>query len=489
MPSMLLPGRIISFLPFILCCLFSSGSAQSAAIAYRIQDRWGYADTLGNILITPAYDEVYKGCLYNTALVVANNKKWGAVSRAGKVVVPLQFDRIQYLNDFMLTENVVSNVYLYGLYDAKGKLLLPPEEQEINLVNKRWVVAHSRGTKKRSGVGLLNTKTKGIEWIIPRTYNAVYFNSSDSVFVVETDVKRVEYQINGLASLKKISEVAIEEEDIVIAEMKAMDNSTTWRPMEEFTISLSVLDTATTLGVRTKALVKTAQATWKKQRKIVLTDCENIQVVKYPNGATETSVKDKTRDKTNAWAIVRKNGKYGAYFSVPQEAFIPCQYDSIYISTIPYGCDRSMIMARVNGKWGIIGMDNKPVTGFLYDDILFQDSHFYGPNYRICFFFKNQGMVVKTGNRFNILIDSTRLASATGFDTINPETKTRLGMVLFDGPKKGLFREGHFFSPAYTGVGTFDDILSSHYPLVAIVDANQKLLGFADRKGILYFRD
>jgi hypothetical protein len=486
---MLSPSRIIRFFTVILSCVVICTSAQQAAIAYRVQDRWGYADTLGNILIAPAYDEVYNGCLYNTALVVANNKKWGAVSRAGKVVVPLQFNRIMYLKDFLLTENIVSNVYLYGLYDAKGKLLLPPEEQEISLVNKRWVMTNSPGTKKRSGVALLNTKTKGIEWIIPRTYNAVYFNSSDSVFVVETDSKRIEYKINGLSSVRKISETAIDEEDVVITEMKDMDNSTNWRPLEEFTISLSVLDTVTTLGLRTKALVKTAQANWKKQRKVVLMDCENIQVVKYPNGATETSVKDKTRNKTNAWAIVRKDGKYGAYFSVPNEAIIPCQYDSIYISTIPYRCDRNMIMARVNGKWGIIGLDNKPVTGFLYDDILFRDTYFYGPNYRTCFFFRNQGMVVKTGDRFNILTDSTRLASVTGFDKIGPETKSKLGMVLFDGSQKGLFREGYFFSPSYTGVGTFDYILSSNYPLVAIVDANQKLLGYADRKGILYFKD
>ena len=464
-------------------------SSQDPAVVYRIKDRWGYADTLGNILITPVYDDVYKGCLFNTALLVANNKKWGAVSRTGKIVVPLQFSRILYLQDFLLTENVVSNVYLYGLYDASGKLLLPPEEQEISLLNKNMIIVDSPDTRKRSGVALLDAKTNSIKWIIPRVYSSVYFWSKDSVFVAETDTKRVKYKLNGQSSLKKISEVSIDKTDDAIEVSMDTDDNRNWGPIEEFTISLSVLDTVTSNGSKTKALVKLSQSGWKKQRSVVLTDCEHIRLVKYPNDAKETSYKDQRRNKTDSWAIVRKNGKYGAYFSLPTEAIIPCMYDSVDISAIPYACERIMVKAKLNGKWGIVGLNNKPVTGFLYDNILFQDKYYYGPNYRTCFFFKSQGMVVKTGDRFNILLDSTRLASANGFDKISPETKTRLGMVLYDGQKKGLLREGNLFLPSYTGEGTFESVLSNNYLLVAIMDANQKLLGFADRKGILYFKD
>jgi WG containing repeat len=481
--------RIVYVLTIILSCLCTHLFAQTAAVAYRIKDRWGYADTLGNVLITPAYDDVYKGCLFNTALLVANKNKWGAVSRTGKIVVPLQFSTIRYLNDFLLTENIVSNIYLFGLYDASGKLLLPPEEQEINLINQRLIIAGSRGSKKRSGVALLDTKKNSVKWIIPRVHNSVYFNSKDSVFVAETDTKRIEYKMNAQYSVRKISEVSINKDDDAVEVLMDMDDNRRWGPIEEFTISLSVLDSITPTGSKTKALVKLSQSSRKKQRSVVLTDCEDIKVIKYPNDAQEISYKDQRHNKTDSWAIVRKNGKYGAYFSVPTEALIPCMYDSIDISVIPYECKRIVLKAKLNGKWGVVGLNNKPVTGFLYDEILFQDKYYYSSNYRTCFFFKRQGMAVKTGDRFNILRDSTRMASANGFDKIGPDTKDKLGMVLYDGQKKGLFREGELFSPSYTGEGTFDLILSYNYLLVAIVDANQKLLGYADRKGILYFKD
>ena len=105
----------------ILCLIYHAPSlAQGIAVAYREKDHWGYADTLGNIIVKPIYDDVRKASTLTSALLVSKDKKWGVISTNGKVVVSMKHSRIlDHQEGYFITEFIeAGGKYMYGLYDG-----------------------------------------------------------------------------------------------------------------------------------------------------------------------------------------------------------------------------------------------------------------------------------------------------------------------------------------------------------------------------------
>jgi hypothetical protein len=461
-------------------------SAQTITVSYRQGNLWGYADTLGNMIINPEYHDVNKGVTTTDALLVSRNNKWGVVSKKNGMIIPIKHDRI-YDNypPYFLTQDSNQDGYLNGLYTNQGKSIFPPGPYEFSWTNKRDIVTvRSTGKVSTVGMALLNSKSGRIEWIIPNIYKELNRNS-DSSYIAETNTKRVEYLVSG-SSAKKIKETKIDEPEYAEIVSMEEDRSSTG-PLYEVKVTLSIKDSIVS-GSKTKTLIKTQAWQHQKSGTPVITDCESIRLISYPNNHAEWIYFDQRRFVVSAWAIVRKNGKYGAYFATPKDTFIPCVYDSIGTDIIPLGCETILVKAKQNGKWGLLSLKNLTVTKFNFDEILFEDEKFYGPNYTSCFRFSD-GLIVKTGERYNILKAPDLLAHATGFQDARSLKTKNDGIVVFDGSKKGLFREGLLFLPAYSGNGEFGNVSTSRYPLVEILGPDKKLIGYADRKGIVYFKD
>jgi hypothetical protein len=480
--------RFFCTLIAILNLALSTSHSQEIFIPYRKGPHWGYADTLGKIVIAPVYDQVSNGWTVGTNLKVSKDMKWGVVSRKNKVLVPLKHDHVANIHKgYIVSEDKTEGyAYLHGLYNHKGTLLIPPEDQSIDIFNSRIIFVRSPRQSKRSGVALLNSKGTKLTWIVPRVNEDLYFRNGDSVLVVETGSKVIEYKVSRAFVLKKIKESDADPfEDDHIVEVASEERPLYGGPVREARIILSTDFVINAEGKKTFLLKKT-QMNSHDQDGPVLTDCEKINIVQYPNGGKETYFRDKTRWISDHWAIAHKNEKYGAYFPVPESTVIPFEYDSITKDIIPYKCKTVLVKAKRNGKWGLIDRRNRVVTGFIFDDIIFPGHHFYGANYTSCFNF-DQGLIVRSGDRYNVLRDSATVVYPPGFDlAIDPE-RARQGIRVFDSNKKGLYYSGHLFRPSYDGDGEFGDIVTSRFPLAQIVDKNKKLLGYVDKKGIVYF--
>jgi hypothetical protein len=474
----------------VLLLSISTVFAQDIAIAYRKGAHWGYADTLGNVVIEPVYDEVVRGWTPMTKLLVAKNQKWGVVSEKGKVTVPLEHSYVTQIKEgFFFTGTKTENDdYLNGLYNSKGKLLIKAERQDINFYNDRIIIIRSPSPLKRSGVALLNTSGSKITWLIPRTNRTIYSSASDSVIFVETETKTIQYKVSRTNELTKLTESDLLLDDAVMFEEVISNEDTYHGPIYDMSVNLAIRDTVNAKGDQSFDLLKKTELNRKKEESTVLEGCEHITIVQYPNGYKEDFYSEKKkRAVTDQWAIIRKDGKYGAFFSVPKDTFIPFQYDAIGQELLPYRCQTIVLKAKRNGKWGLIDLNNKIITDFAFDDILLSNDY-YGSNFKRCFEFK-QGLIVRKGARYHLLTESKTDIYPKGFERAMNSQRPGQGLSLFEGNKKGYYYWGHLFLPSYEGDGAFGDVDTGSYTLVRIVDKDKKLLGFVDKKGIVYFKD
>lgn len=480
------------FCGLIAVLLFSTSTvfSQDIFIAYRKGSQWGYADTLGNIVIEPVYDEVVKGWTPMNKLLVARNNKWGVVSEKGKVTIPLEYSYVYPTESgyFFTGTKTAKDDYLHALYNSKGKLLIKPEQQDISFINDRMIMVRSQGALNRSGVGRLNSAGNKITWLIPRTNKLVYFTPSDSIIHVETETKAIDYKITKTNEVQKVKEEDLILDEGVMFEEVVGNEEGPSGPAYTVTVSLAIHDTINAKGEKLFNLVKTTDLTRKKTETTLIEGCDQVTIVKYPNGYKEYfSSEIRTPSVTDQWAIVRKGGKYGAYFSGPKEAFIPFEYDSIGQEILPFECETIALKVKRNGKWGLIDLKNSLVADFIFDGIMLPTT-LYGRNYKTCFEMKH-GLIVKKGARFHLLTSSKNDIYPKGFERAINADRLMLGLILFEGPKKGLYHYGHLFIPSYEGEGEFRTVETGRYPLATVVDKGQKLLGFVDKKGIVYFRD
>ncbi|MCB0642664.1 MAG: WG repeat-containing protein, partial [Phaeodactylibacter sp.] len=82
---------------------------------------WGYVDTLGQMVISPAFS--FAQDFVNEVGIVEYHGKWGMVSMAGDELIPCRYDRVAFLEN---TNNQIIRVYKqdekYGVIDTSGQL-------------------------------------------------------------------------------------------------------------------------------------------------------------------------------------------------------------------------------------------------------------------------------------------------------------------------------------------------------------------------------
>jgi WG containing repeat len=128
MKKLLILSCILTFIEPIM-------AQNTLLIPYRDGNRWGYSDTLGNIIIKPRFDSVgfYKYGKSNTlpdvAMVVQKGKK-GLITTTGNFILPIQFDSIN-LDVLLEGHFVVKKNNKFGLHDAVGKPILPVRYEQI----------------------------------------------------------------------------------------------------------------------------------------------------------------------------------------------------------------------------------------------------------------------------------------------------------------------------------------------------------------------
>jgi hypothetical protein len=117
--------------------------------------KWGYIDSTGHVIITPAYDGA-KQVVKETA-IVKQAKKWGMIDMHGATRIPIMYDALNYMMaDTNLFVTAQINGIRYGYIDRNGNIKIPAELKQSKVLGNgfigftrtgKWGVINSQGAE------------------------------------------------------------------------------------------------------------------------------------------------------------------------------------------------------------------------------------------------------------------------------------------------------------------------------------------------------
>lgn len=139
----------------LLSCLFSiffspQIKAQTELIPYRIQDKWGYSDVKGKLIIDPLYDEA--GQFRADVTWVKKDGKFGFIKKDGTLLTDFEFDKAGYFYfgtarvskdsvDFCIDyqgQRVVCRMGCGGSFDALNSFFTYKKADKIGIIVGNW---------------------------------------------------------------------------------------------------------------------------------------------------------------------------------------------------------------------------------------------------------------------------------------------------------------------------------------------------------------
>ncbi|MBK7410071.1 MAG: WG repeat-containing protein [Saprospirales bacterium] len=101
-------------------------------IPFRVDKLWGFCDTLGNILMPPAYDSIgfFELCPAKQALFQQQGR-WGILDEQFNIVVPAKYEAIELLGDEKTGYILIYDKGKKGLMDASYEAILPTQYDSI----------------------------------------------------------------------------------------------------------------------------------------------------------------------------------------------------------------------------------------------------------------------------------------------------------------------------------------------------------------------
>lgn len=143
---------------------------------YQENNKWGYKDGKGNIIVTPKYDGAEKFS-WGFA-IVEMNKKFGFINAKGEEIVAPVYDKVE---NFRYGYAKIQSDKKWGLVDGKGKIILSTKYDGITQIYKEKYVSVELNGKW----GLIDFKENVI---IPIEYDYTLFGN-DGVFAVSKNDK------------------------------------------------------------------------------------------------------------------------------------------------------------------------------------------------------------------------------------------------------------------------------------------------------------
>jgi WG containing repeat len=128
------------------------GRLADGLIAVKVEGKWGFMNTLGQIVIAPQFDpdigEYGDDIYYRTFAVglalVKSKGKWGYINKSGKYVIAARFDKA---NPFESGLARVSVKEKWGLINRSGEFVVPPTFERVESFAEGLAVVSIDGKK------------------------------------------------------------------------------------------------------------------------------------------------------------------------------------------------------------------------------------------------------------------------------------------------------------------------------------------------------
>lgn len=459
--------------------------AEGTYIPYREKDRWGFADTMGRVVLKPQFDTVYD---YQIGFFrVQKNGKLGLWSQKGEKVFDCQFKDLGIRDSFIITERSEG----YELYAKTGKPLVEGKFRAISYleVGLFELIDH----ENQGGVAKVNFKKGGFEkWVSKPSSDFSYATRSDlGELIICTSLKEGNEKItvyNPDLSVKKEQERVVEPEEPVFVDMGNEEDSGYFvsNPFESPSYQLVEIPSGKKfkLAVRQKML-----ADFMPKKDNIKNDTLSLifDEIKFMDWAGLFTKETGWTFSTNvgSWAVVTQKTKKGV-INGRGELILQFDYDEIGDNILAWDCKIALFKCKKNGYWGLVDHEEHIIVPFIYDDIVVEGGYFRLGKVPTCFNFQ-AGLLVRKGEKFGVVGPRGKLLVPVEMDEIVKDNKSS-NLHLRKAALYGISAGESYFEPTrpsrYNGITYFNN-----YPVANAMDPSGKFLGYADKKGFYYFKD
>jgi len=116
--------------------VYSDGLAAFSTVNEKGEQKWGFVDKEGKVVINPQFDDVSNFC-DNKCGVMNSDSKWGFIDKEGKIIINYQFDGT---GDFKNGKCVVESSDKKGLIDNDGKYIINPQFSDMIIDGNMYLI-------------------------------------------------------------------------------------------------------------------------------------------------------------------------------------------------------------------------------------------------------------------------------------------------------------------------------------------------------------
>ena len=321
-------------------------------IPYAEKGQYGYADTLGKVLLTPQYKSVTFFEANGSAIVgnTTNNQElFGVINAEFKLVLPIKFSAITFNGNLITAETINQENTTKGLYNNLGNEILQMKYSGIS-ITQNFITAYNGRIK---ALYRYNTQTKQGEKLYKETTENIYLHKDNNNRVTHFSVinnkdVKVYYDTLGnvIANLEKIKASAKEKTKIIA------ENTPT---KEHFVYTKNKMKGFITYQINNKLKRDSFAPVYQNLKSVRLNHSEIL--------------------------LAKQKGKWGAIDN-NNKIIVPFKYDSISCFRTCQSDDAKDgidFFVKEDNKWGMINSKqaSKYILLNIYEDILEFECPFY----------------------------------------------------------------------------------------------------------------
>ncbi|MBB5439026.1 hypothetical protein HDC92_002710 [Pedobacter sp. AK017] len=498
-------------LSLLMLFAFNTTNAQSPLIPYRLGKLWGLADTTGTIKLTPAYDAIELDQVKRVGskesipfFITQKNKKYGLLQGTSTILTAKHY-RLFIDSVFIQENRQIENNHTVGgsrtiVRNLKGTVLFPDSIMEITPVKyskQPQMMMFVTFGKNCSGAFLYDHKKQVItQWFFQkmayvylsdqqgRLYATVGAaeKSKPSFYELIYNIATNKFDIKQLAALPETrggtgdalykarnmeyGGVSGNKGNNLMFEKKFIKTRDGW---SQVTITMRYREK----GVKSDTIKLSLQAD-----SIMLTDFSSGRFGQYHTTDSYWTKATDTIYTYQNYLRYTKNGKKGVFVEGKP---VPALYnDLIYFKSSAAG-KPIFLAAQISDKdhktyWGVIDAQGREVQPVIYDEII--RSNGSGPMW-----------VLKKGNLYGIADNEGKIVFPVKYDKIVPEESFLSFSIIHQGKFGYLDMYKNRIEPKFPYAVNRKLPMTNGYAVFELKDSGGKVLGFADPKGFLYFKN
>ena len=116
--------------------LFKNGLAAFSMVNEEGEEKWGFVDKEGNVVINPQFSSV-SNFSDGKCGVRNSDRKWGFIDKEGKIIINYQFDGA---DDFKNGKCIVISANKHGVIDNDGKYIINPQFTDMQIDGDMFLI-------------------------------------------------------------------------------------------------------------------------------------------------------------------------------------------------------------------------------------------------------------------------------------------------------------------------------------------------------------